>query len=154
MELDKLDSEKLKLAQKKGRLEQKEKAIMQKERKLQLKRLIGFGELVVKSGLDSLEAPALLGALLEIRDSVSEKLEKKWAEKGLQQMQSERANNSQALIIQFSKESSAKTKKELRSRKFRWNQFRREWYGYGKKEELSEFIKALNETAQITYIEE
>jgi len=34
---------------------------MKKERKIQLKRLIGFGEVVVKSGLDSLDTTALLG---------------------------------------------------------------------------------------------
>jgi len=154
VKIDDLNKEKLKLAQKKENLEKKERAIIQKERKMQLKRLISLGELVVKSGLDVLNHKAIFGALLEIKESVSEKSEKTWALKGSQYLELDKANNPKPLILQFSKGPSADTKKELRSRKFKWNPFRREWYGYGKKEELDEFIKAQNETAQITYVEE
>src|SRR5579863_7678314 len=134
METETILSEKEKLAQKKLRLEKQEKLIASKERKIQLKRLIELGGLIKKSGLEQLDADTLFGALLEIKTlSSNEKTATKWADLGKAQHKDEKTNNPRPLIIQFVAEPSSEIKGMLRARKFRWNAFRQEWYGYGKK---------------------
>jgi len=150
MEIAEIISKKEKLAQKKIRLEKQGKLIASKERKIQLKQLIELGELVKKSGLEQLEAETLLGALLEIKALSSDgKATQKWAEMGKAHLQDDHLNVFKPLIIQFAKDPSSESKRMLRAKKFRWNAFRQEWYGYGKTEDLSQFLKKQNEDAKI-----
>lgn len=143
-------SEKEKLAQTRARLEKRQKIINEKERKIKLKKVIELGDLIVKAGLDDLDREVLLGALLEIKElSTNKGGVKKWTEKWNAWMN---LNRPQRLIISFEGESSAEIINILRSRKFKWNPFRHEWYGFGKKEELQVLLG--KDHAKVTEVSE
>ena len=134
MKTEVIISEKEKLAQTRARLEKRQKVINEKERKIRLKKIIELGDLIVKAGLEDLDNEVLLGALLEVKEfSTNKGSLKKWAEKWDAWLN---LNRPQRLIVSFEKESSAEATNTLRSKKFKWNPFRREWYGFGKKDEL------------------
>ena len=44
------------------------------------------------------------------------------------------------LIITFDLEPTRETKSQLRDLHFKWNPFRKEWYGYGIESEIQEFV--------------
>ncbi len=142
-------SEKEKLAQTRARLEKRQKLINEQERKIKFKKMIELGELLVKSELDELDMKVLFGALLEIKESASNKNSiKRWTEKHEAWLQS---NHPQRLIISFIGEASADGIAALKTRKFRWNAFRQEWYGFGKKEELQTLLAKDNvEITEVT----
>lgn len=137
MNPEEITSRKEKIAVKKASLERKEKMINELERKFRTKKLIEFGSLISKAGIDNLEFEALYGALLDIKEkSIDEPVIKTWIEKGSHALNHEKVNQSQRLIISFSSEPSAEAKDLLKKMRFKWNIFRREWYGIGKKEQL------------------
>ena len=44
------------------------------------------------------------------------------------------------LIVKFQEKTSEEAINVIKSRNFKWNQFREEWYGFGEKEELSQAL--------------
>jgi len=141
MELD-LEEEKKKLALKKSRIEAKEKRLKEKERKVQTRRLIELGGLISKAGVEELNNNALLGALLEIKEKIQEQSTvKKWRDKGAAAFEKDQAQNGEALIVSFDAEPPREAKDTLRNLGLRWNRFRREWQGYGKKDLLEQELK-------------
>lgn len=141
MELD-LEEEKKKLALKKSRIESKEKRLKEKERKVRTRRLIELGGLVSKAGIEELNNNALLGALLDIKEKLKEESTiKKWKDKGAAAFEKDKAQNGEALIVSFDAEPPREAKDKLRSLGLRWNRFRREWQGYGKKDLLEKELK-------------
>ena len=61
------------------------------------------------------------------------------------------SNHPQRLIVSFIGEASADGIATLKTRKFRWNAFRQEWYGFGKKEELQTLLAKDNvEITEVT----
>lgn len=148
-------SEKEKLAQKFAKLEMKEKLIKEKERKLRTKRLIELGSIITSAGLDDLEKEILLGAFLEIKNlSGKDGKINDWREKGKGFLKTDEELNPQPLIISFASELPGEIKTALKKKKFKWNQFRREWYGYGKKEELEKSLSGLNANVEVASAEE
>lgn len=141
MELD-LEEEKQKLALKKSRIEAKEKRLKEKERKVRTRRLIELGGLVSKAGIEELNNNALLGALLDIKEKLKEESAvKKWKDKGAAAFEKDKAQNGEALIVSFDAEPQREAKDKLRNLGLRWNRFRREWQGYGKKDLLEKELK-------------
>lgn len=134
MDLD-IEEEKKKLALKKSRIEAKEKQLKDKERKVRTRRLIELGVLVSKAGIEELNNNALLGALLEIKERLKEESTvKKWKDKGATAFERDRAESGEALIVSFDAEPPREAKDKLKVLGLRWNRFRREWQGYGKKD--------------------
>ena len=130
-----LEEKKKSLALKKSRIEAKEKWLKDKERKVRTRRLIELGGLVSKAGVEELNNNALLGALLEIKESLQDEgTVKKWKDKGDAAFERDRAQNGEALIVSFNAEPPREAKDKLRDLGLRWNRFRREWQGYGKKD--------------------
>jgi hypothetical protein len=148
--MEKLASEKEKITQRIAKLEMKERLIREKERKQFTKQLIKLGEFVSKAEIDQLDPEVLLGALLDIKDlsSNADKM-KQWKEKGKYFLEVDVELNPQPLIISSASDLPIEIKSALRERKFRWNQFRHEWYGYGKIEELQEFLTGQNANVEI-----
>ncbi len=143
-------SEKEKLAQTRARLEKRQKIINEKERKIRLKKIIDLGDLIVKAELEELDNEVLLGALLEVKElSTNKGSLKKWAEKRDAWLN---LNRPQRLIVSFENESSSEETNALRSKKFKWNPFRQEWYGFGKKDEMQMLLG--KENAKITEVPE
>ena len=144
MDLD-LEEEKNKLALKKSRLEAKEKRLKEKERKIRTRRLIELGGIVSKAGIEELNNNALLGAFLDIKEKLKEELTiKKWKDRGAVAFERDKMEHGEALIVSFDAEPSRKAKDTLKTLGLRWNRFRREWQGYGKKDLLATELKEFN----------
>jgi len=148
MKAEVIISEKEKLSMTRARLEKRQKIINQKERKVRLRKMIELGELLVTAGLEDLNYETIFGALLEIKEfSENRGSIKKWTEKRDAWLT---LNRPQRLIVSFDNESTAETEKILRNMKFKWNSFRNEWYGRGKKDELQALLGKDN--AKITEV--
>lgn len=142
MGIEKILEQKEQISAKKAKLEMRERMLKDKERKIRTKRLIQAGELISKAEIEHLDASALLGALLEIKEkSKNAKSIHEWSEKGKAVLAEDQAKGDQQLILSFESEFSPLTKSTLKSLKFKWNQFRKEWYGFGKKEEIYSIFK-------------
>lgn len=136
-----IESQRELIAQKKQRLEKKEKLLKEKERKLRTKKLIELGSLIEKAGLDKLHGTALFGALLEMREnSKNQQLVDTWHQKGKASIKSPSSASSTPLAISFHHHPPEDILKLLRSKSFKWNRFRKEWYGYGNKVELTKVL--------------
>ena len=139
-----IEEERQRITLKKSRLEAKEKLLKQEDRKLHNRRLIEIGTIVSKAGVKDMDNNALLGALLEIKERSSNELTmKEWFENGRAVFQKEIKEIGEALIISFNSEPSKEAKKRLKELRFAWNNFRKEWYGYGKKKELEDIFVGL-----------
>ncbi len=146
---DILDIQKERLAKKKAKIEAKEKLLKVKERQFKIRKFIELGELVCKTGIDALDMTILLGAFVEIQEKSTEhETLKSWAKKGQHFVEKEQASNDLPLIISFETDPPPDIKNTLKGLKFKWNAFRREWYGYGKKERLEELLKAFKATIE------
>ena len=134
MKEEQLTLEKEKIDQIKARLEKKQRVINSKERKIKLKKVLELGDLIIKAGLENMESETLFGALLEIKDqSANPNTVKKWTANGSEWI---KLDQQKRLIVSIKTETSENIREILKARKFRWNAFRQEWYGFGHKEEL------------------
>lgn len=127
-------SEKQKLELIKSRLEKKQKLISIRERKIRIRKVLELGELIVKSGLGAFCPEILFGALLEIKNlSTNQDAIDRWDKLSKCWMNSDQL---QRLIVNIKAQETDELKMILKNHKFKWNAFRQEWYGFGKKEEL------------------
>ncbi len=134
---DVIEKQKHKIAQEKSRIQLKEKLLQEKERKLKVKKSIEIGKIFAQAGIDTLDSNELLGALLEIKQKAQDKSTlNSWALSGEKAINTNRKNQGSDLIIAFGNTPSESITNELKKLKFKWNRFRQEWYGNGKKEEL------------------
>jgi hypothetical protein len=133
-----LSHQKEKLERQKARLQSQEQKLKTLERKQRTRRLIELGGLMVKAELDELNNNTLLGALLSLKSSIekNETVIHEWTEQGakafeaLSQLQTMGADRL-PLVLTFSAEPPRELKSNLRDLNFKWNPFRKEWYGYG-----------------------
>lgn len=140
-----LAEEKKKIALKKSRLEAKEKRLKEKERKIRTRRLIELGGLISKAGIEGLNNNELLGALLEVKEGMKKEVTlKKWKDLGAKAFEKEEEEKGEALVITFESEPEKEIKSQLRDLGFSWNRFRKEWYGYGKEEEIKKVFSEAN----------
>jgi len=77
-----LDQKKKLLERKKANVQKLESLIKAQEKKEDLKKKFKMGELVEKSGLDDLDLPTLLGALLSLKGSDSANQRILWKKTG------------------------------------------------------------------------
>ena len=134
MKVEQLTLEREKIDQIKARLERKQKLITSKERKIKLKRVLELGDLIIRAGLENIESEILFGALLDIKDqSTNSATIKNWTTRGCEWLKKNQRNR---LIVSIKTEASENVKEVLKTRKFKWNAYRQEWYGVGHKEEL------------------
>jgi hypothetical protein len=150
-----LSHQKERLERQKARLQSQEQKLKLTERKKRTRRLIELGGLIVKAELEELNNNTLLGALLSLKSSISknETLINEWTEQGaktfeaLDQNQTIGADKTPA-VITFKSEPQRELKSQLRDLNFKWNPFRKEWYGYGNLHELKSLIKPANGTIE------
>lgn len=129
-----LEEKKQKLKEKKKKIELAEKGIVQKERKLKVNQRIFLGSLVEKSGLEFIDPDALLGALLEISEQAKEETNiQKWIQFS---QEFQKKNIEHPLIVSFEQEAEPEARKLLKNYGFKWNRFRKEWYGYSNIEKI------------------
>lgn len=123
----------MKIAQKKERLEIKEQMLKEKARKLKNQKCIRIGLMASNFGLDQFENTVLSGAFSEIQSrSRQSGILEQWRQigEGLAKKEQE------PLILSFEKSPTEELKNLLKERKFRWNRIRKEWQGYGIKQEI------------------
>lgn len=138
MKVEKITDQKEKLAQRKVAIEHKEKLLKLKERKLKTRRFIEVGSLASKYGIDRLDDETLMGAFSELKErSQQPALLAEWKQKGAEFT----TQHPSPLIVSFPKEISDELKDSLKDRKFKWNHFRKEWQGYGIKDEVENLVK-------------
>ncbi len=150
-----LSHQKERLERQKARLQSQEQKLKTLERKQRTRRLIELGGLIVKAELEELNNNALLGALLSLKSSISknETLIKEWTEQGAQAFEALDQNKSTGsdktpVVITFKSEPQRELKSQLRDLNFKWNPFRKEWYGYGNIHELKSRIKPAHGTVE------
>ena len=150
-----LSHQKERLERQKARLQSQEQKLKTLERKQRTRRLIELGGLIVKADLDALNNNSLLGALLSLKQQMTnnETIIHKWTEQGaiafeaLEQNQSTGTGKTPA-VITFNSEPQRELKSKLRDLNFKWNPFRKEWYGYGNLHELKSLIKPAHGTVE------
>jgi Conjugal transfer protein TraD len=147
-----LSHQKEKLERQKARLQSQEQKLKEMERKKRTRRLIELGGLIVKAELEALNNNTLLGALLSLKQQMldNEQYVQEWTTAGAAAFEesSQFANDKTPLVITFKTEPSRELKSQLRDLNFKWNPFRKEWYGYGNLHELKSIIKSTNGTIE------
>ena len=147
--MDSVSLQKEKLDQKKARIVLQENRLKDLERKKRTRRLIELGGLIAKAELDELNNNTLLGALLSLKkESTIESVLQKWTESGAEEFEKSKPTsenkNKIAFVITFKQEPTREIKSQLRDLNFKWNQFRKEWYGYGIEQDLRPLIELNN----------
>lgn len=137
--------QKERLAQRKAKLSLDEQKLKFQERKIRTRRLIELGGLVVKAELDQLNNNTLLGAFLSLKhESAQIDTINFWTEQGAKAFEESKSKNIEEkapLVITFDSEPTRETKSHLRDLNFKWNPFRKEWYGYGVESNILDLVK-------------
>jgi hypothetical protein len=135
-----LEKKKERLKEKKLALIQEEKLLEKKKKDIEKRRIFDVGLLIKKSGLLELEDSVLIGALMEIKElSTNEESVRRWKEKS--NLLKEEGEEKRPLIIRVtSSENEKSLEKKIRSLGFKFNKFRKEWYGYGNPEMIGKNI--------------
>lgn len=128
------------LEQRKNRLKEFEASINAQERKKRTRKLIELGGLVLKAKLEEWNSNALLGALLSIKESESNKKQMEaWAHEGGVAFSSEKIIKV-PVIVKFKDKPSEEIRISLKALGLKWNSLRKEWEGYTKVAELKELL--------------
>ena len=134
----KLDEEKQKLKEK---LSAKELRLKEKEKKHLFNKLIEIGKIAAKSNIDDIEKMTLLGAFLEINQKKDEQLVlENWRKKAEEFLKHSDQNDTVSLSIKFSSHPDKIILDKLKELKFKWNRFRKEFYGFGNKVEITQLF--------------
>lgn len=140
-----IEKEKEKIKKEKQKIEARERLLREKEKKQKTKKLISLGNLLAKFSLDELDDSVLFGALSEIRDMSKDQSNiQRWSKKGKEEFSRFDRVEMQPLIISFDEMPDKEITKEIKKYKFKFNQFRSEWYGHGVKSEIEDFLKGHN----------
>ena len=130
-----------KLAKKKAQLDYKERQLREKSRKQTTKKFIEVGSIASKFGITDFDTDTLHGAFAEIQERAKlDEVKNQWKKTG-----SDLLGVSQSpLLISFEKQPTEEIITTLKSKRFIWNKFRKEWQGYGMKEEMESLVKDFN----------
>ena len=145
---EQLERQQHKLQQHEARLQLRSQKLKTLERKQRTRRLIELGGLVVKAQLEDFNNNTLLGALISLKQHISNdyNIVNEWTEMGAKAFEERKATDGTgstekiALILTFESEPPRELKSQLRDLNFKWNPFRKEWYGYGVSSELEPLI--------------
>ena len=135
-----------KLSEKEAKLTYKKRALLEMARKQETKRLIEIGRIAARFELGTFDDLVLTGAFAEIQEkSRQPTLIDDWKKKG------ERLSSVShyPLLISFEKEPNDKLKAELKDRRFKWNSFRKEWQGYGIKDEIEKLTQEFKGSVEV-----
>lgn len=119
---------------KKKLLKEKEK---QKFQKIKLTKFQTIGKLAEKSGILEIDELAIFGAFLEIKElsSTKEKMEF-WKAKGEKFSPTKKITDEPTFSISFKNPVGGSEKRAMKLLSFRYNKFRKEFYGYGKEKDI------------------
>lgn len=144
-----LEKQKENILHKKKKLLAKEAEIKLKEKKSLEKRFYELGKLLVKSNIFEFDDQLLLGAFIDIYErSQDENLRKQWVEKSKCFFRENSNNELSRLLVIFKNPPPDEIKSKLKQMKFKWNEFRGEYFGYGDKENLSKLLSGIECTIE------
>lgn len=145
-----LEKQKSKLEDNKRKLKEREKMLKEKEKKSSKNTLSNLGRLLIKTQISHLDSEALIGALLAISEMAKdEKNISLWKEKAQKHKANDKTGN--AITISFKNPPDFEVREKLKELNFKWNSFRGEYYGFSKKDEVSDLLK--NHECKIEMIE-
>lgn len=138
--------------QQKARLAEQEAKLKDAGRKARTRRLIEAGGLVEKTGLLDLNANALYGALLSLRDSATDKKQvEQWTALGGRAFAREanaRDEGREPIVLTFPAALAKETTATLRAAGFRFNKVLQHWEGLARVEDAQQLAKAHSGTAR------
>lgn len=139
-----LEKEKIKLENSKEKIRIKEKLLKEKERMSNRATINSLGHLFVKTKLSHLDSEILLGALLEIAEkSNDEEALIAWRQKSQHHQKARAGVDEPRVTISFKEQPklTQEIKTKLKEMKFKWNEFRGEYYGLGNREVLQKLLE-------------
>ena len=132
--------------QQKARLAEQEAKLKTAERKQRTRQLIEAGGLVDKAGLLDLDSNALYGALLSLRDGVSDKDQvSKWTARGGRAFDREarlRDEGKEPIVLTFAAALDRDTTTALRGAGFRFNKVLQHWEGLARPDDAQQLAAA------------
>ena len=138
------------LEQQKARLQLEEGRLRDAERKARTRRLIEAGGLLDKAGLLALDANALYGALLSLRDAAADPATlERWRKAGGQAFDREaraRDHGKEPLVLTLAGPQPAPVTARLRQAGFRWSKVLRHWEGLARLDEARALAAELGAT--------
>lgn len=135
-----------KIAEKKAKLDFQERLLREKSRKQRTKRLIEIGSIAANFGIDAFDDFTVTGAFAEIQEKAQQpNMIENWRKKG----EALSKNSLAPLLISFGKEPTDEMKTILKNRRFKWNSMRREWQGYGIKDEIEKLIQEFSGKVEV-----
>lgn len=137
-----IEKRKQKLERLKRVIQQQDNLIKLQERKARTRKLIEWGGLVAKAGLDDFDANTLLGALVDIKEQATSnpKMLDHWSNHGGALFNLDQQNK-KAVIVSFKDTVDSDLKLSLRSLGLKWNIIRQEWQGYSDLRKLKELLQ-------------
>ena len=145
-----LDEEKRKLERQKEKLRLKENIIREKEKRKRARFFHEIGKLAYRTKIDTLNEEILLGAFVEIRDNQeNEETVSRWKHLAYNFISNETNDKEVAVCVTFKNDPSKETRDIMKKNKFRWNSFRKEFYGYGSKELLERELEGVEFTLEV-----
>lgn len=137
-----IEEEKRKLAIKKEKIQIREKLLREKERKKRARRFEEIGKMAFKTNIDTIEKDALVGAFIEIYEQQKDDATReRWKRKSEEFAKKEEKTDATPLSVKFTNEPTKNTTDKLKELNFKWNRFRKEYYGYGSKERLEQILE-------------
>jgi len=127
------------------RLKNRAKILKEKQRKARTRKMIELGALVEKAGISDLDSPTLLGAFQELKQKSSQKhVVEEWKKTGESLLVLSIQESLKPLILTLGQEPGPEDRAALKTLKFKWNPFRKEWHGMGIYNEIQEKFKHLS----------
>lgn len=137
-----IEKKKEEIEKKKQKIILEEKILREKTKRYRAKNFQKIGRLAFKANIDLVDENELFGAFLEISERKNNVKEKDlWGKKSEDFRRKRDKESNIPLVISFTIAPEKEIKDKLRDLNFQWNRFRKEFYGYGKKEILSDILK-------------
>lgn len=139
--LNDIEEKKKKLAEKKQSIQIKEKLLNEKEKQRRAKQFAEIGKIAYQANIDKIEKETLLGAFLEISKKNHDKETiAHWKKSACEFLKKQESDETTPMTIIFTTDPSKEVKEKLKEIKFKWNSFRREFYGYGNKKSVESLL--------------
>lgn len=140
-----LENKKKKLDNQKKKLLLKEKILREQEKKKEVLKFQDLGRLAKLANITHLDDQVLLGAFIEISKKATDYNQISAWKKTSSEVLNNNHENTKIYAISFKEEPSPEIKESLKKMNFKWNKFRKEFYGSANLETLKSL---LNSTAQ------
>ncbi len=139
-----LDKQREKLENEKQKILIKEKLFREKEKKKRVKQFYEIGGIAFKANIDRMDKETMLGAFLEISERLQKNSDQEsWKIKANQFLQTEPLKDKIAFSVVFSSEPQREIKETLKENGFKWNRIRKEYLGYGSRNDLEKILSGL-----------